>query len=60
MSEQNFLPYSTFIHTSTEAWGPDSTFGHLLTYLLIMLPASWLLIKSSITKSSMTKTPATR
>jgi high-affinity iron transporter len=55
MSEQNFLPYSEFIHTSTEAWGPDSAFGHLLTYLLVMLPACWLLIKSS-----MTKTPATR
>src|SRR5882757_1084070 len=55
MSEQHFLPYSEFIHTSTEAWGPDSPFGHLLTYLLVMLPAFWLLIKSS-----MSKTPATR
>jgi len=55
MSEQNFLPYSAFIHASTEAWGPDSAFGHLLTYLLVMLPACWLLIKSSIAK-----TPATR
>ena len=55
MSEQHFLPYSEFIHTSTEAWGPDSAFGHLLTYLLVMLPALWLLIRSSISK-----TPATR
>ena len=55
MSEQHFLPYSEFIHASTEAWGPDSAFGHLLTYLLVMLPALWLVIKSSISK-----TPATR
>jgi high-affinity iron transporter len=44
MSEQNFLPYSHFIHASTEAWGPDSLFGHLLTYLLVVLPLSWLLL----------------
>src|SRR5437867_7765363 len=31
MSEQNFLPFSTIIHERTEAWGPDSAFGHLLT-----------------------------
>jgi high-affinity iron transporter len=55
MSEQNFLPYSEIIHTRTEAWGPDSAFGHMLTYLLVMLPACWLVIKSSIQK-----TPATR
>jgi high-affinity iron transporter len=45
MSEQNYLPYSEFIHASTEGWGPDSPFGHLLTYLLVLLPASWLAIK---------------
>jgi high-affinity iron transporter len=44
MSEQNFLPYSQFLHASTEAWGPDSLFGHLLTYLLVLLPLSWLLL----------------
>ena len=52
MSEQNFLPYSEIIHASTEAWGPDSAFGHLLTYLLVMLPAFWLLIKSSIAENA--------
>lgn len=44
MSEQNFLPYSQFIHASTESWGPDSAFGHLLTYLLVLLPLSWILL----------------
>ena len=55
LSEQKFLPYSEFIHTSTEAWSPDSAFGHLLTYMLVMAPAFWLLLKSSISKA-----PATR
>ena len=55
MSEQGFLPYSAFIHTSTEAWGPDSAFGHLLTYLLVMLPAFWLFIKSSVAKTPVTR-----
>src|SRR5207244_9905756 len=45
MAEQNFLPYSTAIHEATESWGPDSAFGHLLTYLLVILPVGWLLIK---------------
>ena len=38
MSEQNYLPYSTAINNATEAWGPDSLFGHVLTYMLAILP----------------------
>ena len=45
MSEQRFLPYSETIHVNTEAWGPDSLVGHMLTYLLVILPLGWLLIK---------------
>ena len=44
-SEQGYLPYSTIIHDATESWGPDSAFGHLLTYLLVILPLGWLLFK---------------
>ena len=44
MSEQGYLPYSGFIHAATESWGPDSVFGHALTYLLVILPLGWLLI----------------
>jgi high-affinity iron transporter len=57
MSEQNFLPYSEAIHAATESWGPDSAFGHLLTYLLVILPLGWLAIKTSIPKSPMPKPP---
>jgi high-affinity iron transporter len=44
MSEQGYLPYSQFIHAATESWGPDSVFGHALTYLLVILPLGWLLV----------------
>ncbi len=42
MSEQNYLPFSVPIHEATESWGPDSAFGHMLTYMLVLLPAAWL------------------
>jgi high-affinity iron transporter len=44
MSEQGYLPYSEIIHVTTESWGPDSAFGHLLTYLMVILPLGWLLM----------------
>jgi high-affinity iron transporter len=53
MSEQNFLPYSLPIHEATEAWGPESLFGHTLTYLLVVAPLAWLVIrKLSLPKTS--------
>jgi hypothetical protein len=45
MSEQNMLPFSAPIHEATESWGPDSAFGHALTYMLVLLPAGWLALK---------------
>jgi high-affinity iron transporter len=50
MSEQGYLPFSAAIHAATESWGPDSRFGHMLTYLLVILPLSWLLIKALFSK----------
>src|SRR4029434_6872944 len=44
MSEQNMLPFSEPIHEATESWGPDSAFGHALTYALVLLPAAWLVM----------------
>ncbi len=46
MAEQNYLPWSDIIHARTESWGPDSAFGHLLSYLLVILPVAWLLLKA--------------
>jgi high-affinity iron transporter len=53
MSEQNFLPFSEGIHDATEAWGPDSMFGHTLTYLLVILPLAWIGIKSLFSKQAL-------
>jgi high-affinity iron transporter len=51
MSEQSYLPFSSIIHERTESWGPDSPFGHVLTYLLVVLPLGWLLLSSAFRKS---------
>ena len=58
MSEQGFLPYSATIHERTEAWGPDSPLGHLLTYLLVILPLGWLLIKAVFSERPVFQRPA--
>jgi hypothetical protein len=58
MAEQGFLPYSEIIHTNTEAWGPDSAFGHLLTYLLVILPLGWVLFKAAFSKAPVFQRPA--
>jgi high-affinity iron transporter len=54
MSEQGMLPYSEILHERTESWGPDSAFGHLLTYLLVLLPFAWLTFKSAFFTRSIT------
>jgi len=48
-SEQGYLPFSNAIHDATEAWGPDSPFGHLLSYLLLILPLGWLGVRGLLT-----------
>jgi hypothetical protein len=41
------------IHEATEAWGPESVFGHVLSYMLVVAPLTWLLIrKISLPKSA--------
>src|SRR5204862_8213384 len=52
MSEQGYLPFSAFIHERTESWGPDSTFGHVLTYLIVILQAAWLALKAMTSRQS--------
>jgi high-affinity iron transporter len=58
-SEQGFLPYSAAIHEATESWGPDSVFGHVLTYSLVILPLGWLVLRgvTSPSGSGGSKTP---
>ena len=58
MSEQNMLPFSAPIHEATESWGPDSAFGHALTYMLVLLPAGWLALKGLLGSSNKSRPPA--
>jgi high-affinity iron transporter len=57
MSEQGMLPFSEPIHEATESWGPDSLFGHALTYMLVLLPAGWLALKALLGSSQKPTAP---
>jgi high-affinity iron transporter len=57
MAEQRYLPYSDIIHQATESWGPDSAFGHLLTYLLVILPIAWLGLKALFSRRPVLERP---
>jgi len=58
MAEAHYLPYSEPIHAATESWGPGSAFGHLLTYLLVILPLAWVALKSLFSKRPVFQPPA--
>ena len=58
MAEAHYLPYSEPIHAATESWGPDSAFGHLLTYFLVILPLAWVGLKSLFSKRPVFQPPA--
>ncbi len=60
MSEQNMMgALSQPIHDATESWGPDSAFGHALTYSLVLLPAAWLAFKGLLSGGSHKPGPTT-
>jgi high-affinity iron transporter len=60
MSEQNMMgALSQPIHDATESWGPDSAFGHALTYSLALLPAAWLAFKGLVSGASHKPGPTT-
>ncbi len=56
-SEQGYLPFSNAIHEATESWGPDSAFGHLLTYMLVLLPLAWLVVRGTTSSFKARKAP---
>lgn len=43
LTEANIFPYSEPLHWATEPYGPDGRYGQYLTYLLVVLPAGWLI-----------------
>lgn len=42
LTEANIFPYSEPLHWATEPYGPDGRYGQFLTYLLVLLPLTWL------------------
>ncbi len=42
LSEAGVLPASQVVHDATEILGPDGRVGHLLAYLLAIVPTAWL------------------
>jgi high-affinity iron transporter len=42
LSEAGILPASEAVHNATEILGPDGRIGHLLAYLLAIVPTVWL------------------
>ncbi len=42
LTEANILPYSEPLHWASEPYGPDGRYGQYLSYLLVLLPLSWL------------------
>ena len=46
LAEANIFPYSEPLHWATEPYGPDGRYGQYLTYLLVLLPVSWLVYGS--------------
>jgi high-affinity iron transporter len=46
LTEANLFPYSEALHWATEPYGPDGRYGQYLTYLLVILPAGWLVFSA--------------
>jgi high-affinity iron transporter len=46
LTEANIFPNSQPWHDATEPFGPDGIYGQYLTYLLILLPLTWLAVSS--------------
>src|SRR5436190_201697 len=44
LTEANLFPNSEALHLATEPYGPDGIYGQYLTYLLVAMPLSWLLL----------------
>jgi len=49
-AEASLFPNSDFWHRATEPFGPDGKYGKIITYCLVLLPASWLLVSSLFVK----------
>jgi high-affinity iron transporter len=50
-TEANLLPLdNAYWHVATEPYGPEGPYGALLTYLLVLVPAAWLVFAALKTR----------
>ena len=48
LTEAHIFPYSDTLHWATEPYGPDGIYGRYFTYLLVMMPLTWLLVATMV------------
>jgi high-affinity iron transporter len=48
LTEANIFPNSQPWHDATEAFGPDGVYGQYFSYLLVLLPLTWLAISTML------------
>ncbi len=48
LTEAHIFPYSDALHWATEPYGPDGMYGRYFSYLLVMLPLTWLLVANVV------------
>lgn len=46
LTEANIFPNSQPWHEATEAYGPDGVYGQYFTYMLVLVPLTWLALSS--------------
>ena len=52
LTEANIFPNSQPWHDATEPFGPDGVYGQYFSYLLVLLPLTWLAVSSLFRRSS--------
>ena len=58
LAEANIFPNSQPWHDATEPFGPDGIYGQYLTYLLVLLPLTWLAVSSLFHRGSSQRSQA--
>jgi len=62
LTEANLFPGSEALHWATEPYGPDGIYGQYLSYMLVLLPMTWLAVSAVIGRKGTpaAQQPATR
>jgi high-affinity iron transporter len=50
LTEANIFPNSQAWHDATEPFGPDGIYGQYFTYLLVLIPLTWLAVSTMVNR----------